>query len=346
MRARGYTLVEMVVAVAVLAIIAAAAIPLTGPVNENKLDAAAGEVANALRFARTEAIRTGSFRGVDFSVDPVTGKRRIRVFRTDAATPPNPVYDVYHPLDKKPYDIQLANGPGTQGATISAAAFLYFRPPFTFVTQDQAAFDASGNPEYYPDAANYALTIDFFNPAQLAAWTIEGVDVQVSLNISARNLLDPAFVEDVRSAVDDAGVDARKVTLEITETAVMADPPRAGVVLAELASMGIGLSVDDFGIGHSSLAYLRRFPVTELKIDQSFVGDILVDPADAAIVRTTIELGRALGLWVVAEGVESAGVLAMLTTMGCDAAQGFHLARPMSASDAARLLARGPVPIS
>ena len=182
--------------------------------------------------------------------------------------------------------------------------------------------------------------------AQLAAWTTEGIDVQVSLNISARNLLDPAFVGDVRSAVDDAGVDARRVTLEITETAVMADPPRAGVVLAELAAMGIGLSVDDFGIGHSSLAYLRRFPVTELKIDQSFVGDILVDPADAAIVRTTIELGRALGLSVVAEGVESAGVLAMLTTMGCDAAQGFHLARPMSASDAARLLARGPMPIS
>jgi EAL domain-containing protein (putative c-di-GMP-specific phosphodiesterase class I) len=115
------------------------------------------------------------------------------------------------------------------------------------------------------------------------------------------------------------------------------------VVLRELAALGLGLSVDDFGIGHSSLAYLRRFPMTELKIDQSFVGDILDDPADAAIVRTTIELGRALGLSVVAEGVESAGVLGLLTSMGCDAAQGFHLARPMSASDAGAVLARSAI---
>jgi prepilin-type N-terminal cleavage/methylation domain-containing protein len=181
MRAHGYTLVEMVVAVAVLAILAAAAIPLMGPVNENKLDAAASEIANALRFARVEAMRTGSIRGVDFSVDPATGKRRIRVFRTDAATPPNPVYDVYHPLDKKLYDIQLATGPGTQGATISKAAFVYFRPLFTFVTQDQAAFDASGNPEYYPDAANFSLTLDVFSPAQIAV-SLAGKSRTVSLD--------------------------------------------------------------------------------------------------------------------------------------------------------------------
>ena len=174
--------------------------------------------------------------------------------------------------------------------------------------------------------------------AQLAAWTADGIDVHMSLNVSARNLLDPTFVADVRAALATARVDSRRVTLEITETAVMADPERAGVVLGELAAMGLGLSVDDFGIGHSSLAYLRRFPVTELKIDKSFVADILVDEADAAIVRTTIELGRALGLSVVAEGVESAGVLDLLISMGCDAAQGFHMARPMSAEAAAAVL--------
>jgi diguanylate cyclase (GGDEF)-like protein len=179
--------------------------------------------------------------------------------------------------------------------------------------------------------------------AQLAAWTSEGIDVHVSLNVSARNLLDPTFVSDVRSELEAAAVDPRRVTLEITETAVMADTDRSVVVLRELAALGLGLSVDDFGIGHSSLAYLRRFPMTELKIDQSFVGDILDDPADAAIVRTTIELGRALGLSVVAEGVESAGVLGLLTSMGCDAAQGFHLARPMSASDAGAVLARSAI---
>ena len=167
MRAQGYTLVEALVAVAILAILAAAARPLVAPVTESSLDTAAHEVASALRFARSEAIRTGSYRGVDFSVDAGTGLRRIRVFRTDTSVPPNPVYDVYHPLDKKLYDIHLASAPGTTSIALTAAAFLYLAAPSTYVTRDWVAFDSTGMPEYYPAAATYALVSDGANPAQL-----------------------------------------------------------------------------------------------------------------------------------------------------------------------------------
>src|SRR5262245_45670728 len=121
MRAPGYTLAELMVVLALLAALAAAALPLSGPAGDKKLDAAAREVAGALRFARAEAIRTGSFHGVDFSVDTSVGYRRIRVFRIDSASPTTPVYDVYHPLDKKLYDAQLSSGPGTAGVVVSAA---------------------------------------------------------------------------------------------------------------------------------------------------------------------------------------------------------------------------------
>jgi prepilin-type N-terminal cleavage/methylation domain-containing protein len=181
MRAQGYTLVEALVAVAILALLAAAARPLVVPVTEASLDTAAHEVANALRFARSEAIRTGGYRGVDFSVDPGTGLRRIRVFRTDVAVPPNPVYDVYHPLDKKLYDIQLASAPGTSNAALTTAAFLYLAPPSTYVTQDWVAFDSTGMPEYYPAAATYALVTDVSNPAQLTV-TLSGRTRLVSLH--------------------------------------------------------------------------------------------------------------------------------------------------------------------
>ena len=173
MRASGHTLVELLIAVAVLAVVAAAALPLAAPVNANKLDAAVQEVASALRYARGEALRTGQIYGVDFSVDAAAGYRRIRVFRTDSAVPPNPVYDVRHPLDKKLYDVQLVNGTGTQGATLSTATFTYYRFPLTWIGRDWAAFNANGNPDYYPDATNYMLVANFPSPTQLAVTLAE-----------------------------------------------------------------------------------------------------------------------------------------------------------------------------
>ena len=155
-RAPGYSLAELLLVLALLSVLALAAIPAAAPSADVRLDAAAQEVINALRYAQIEALRTGSFYGADFSVDPATGTRRVRVFRTDTAVPPNAVYDVRHPLDKNLYDNQLVTGSATAGVTISAAAFYYQSGITTPIARDWAAFDAAGTPEYYPDAGNYA----------------------------------------------------------------------------------------------------------------------------------------------------------------------------------------------
>lgn len=151
----GFSLAEMLIVVALLSVVALVAIPVAAPSADMHLDAAAQEVIDALRFARSEALRTGAFYGADFSVDATTGTRRVRVFRIDSAAPLIAVYDVKHPLDQKLYDIQLVSGTTTGGVTITAAAF-YYRTGVTLVARDWAAFDAAGTPEYYPDAAGYA----------------------------------------------------------------------------------------------------------------------------------------------------------------------------------------------
>jgi EAL domain-containing protein (putative c-di-GMP-specific phosphodiesterase class I) len=126
--------------------------------------------------------------------------------------------------------------------------------------------------------------------------------------------------------------------LEVTESAVMADPALALDVLGRLHILGVGLAVDDFGTGYSSMAYLKDLPVDELKIDRSFVSHMATSPSDAVIVRSTIDLGHNLGLRVVAEGVETQHVWEELTALGCDTAQGYYLSRPMPAADLERQL--------
>jgi EAL domain-containing protein (putative c-di-GMP-specific phosphodiesterase class I) len=127
----------------------------------------------------------------------------------------------------------------------------------------------------------------------------------------------------------------------------MVDPERSAGVLAGLRAMGVELAIDDFGTGYSSLAYLQRLPVSELKIDRCFVMKLASSPSDAAIVRSTIDMARNLGLRVVAEGVEDEASLDVLRELGCDLAQGFHLGRPMPAEDlTARLLGAAPLAAS
>lgn len=167
--------------------------------------------------------------------------------------------------------------------------------------------------------------------AQAAAWHAAGLNLTVSVNLSARDLLDPRFVDEVRGSLERHGVAASVLELELTETMAMLDPTRSVQVLGELDRMGITVSVDDYGTGYSSLAYLQRLPLRRLKIDRSFVADLAADGASTAIVRSTIELARYLGLDVVAEGVEDTATLLALQDLGCFAAQGFGIGRPVPA---------------
>ncbi|MBU1330093.1 MAG: EAL domain-containing protein [Gammaproteobacteria bacterium] len=167
---------------------------------------------------------------------------------------------------------------------------------------------------------------------QLREWHDRGLPVQLSLNISTQDLLDPGLPSRVRELLAQYRLAADLLTFEITESGVMLNPTVALGVLHDLRACGISLSVDDFGTGYSSLAQLKRMPVQELKIDQSFIRDLSDTSEDAVIVRSTIEMSHSLGLTVVAEGVELERSLRLLQRWHCDTAQGYFISRPLTAS--------------
>lgn len=166
---------------------------------------------------------------------------------------------------------------------------------------------------------------------QLARWQEAGLDIVVSANLSALDLLDPALGKRVKDLLERHEVPAGRLCLEITESALMGDPALALEHLAQLAALGVKLSIDDYGVGQASLAYLKILPVNELKLDRSFITAITESPKNSAIVQSTIMLSHALGLTVVAEGVETPAELHWLKENGCDIAQGYGIARPMPA---------------
>ncbi len=165
--------------------------------------------------------------------------------------------------------------------------------------------------------------------AQLARWRDHGLHLNMSVNLSARNLLDPELPRRVGSLLARHAVPAHRLTVEVTEGATMSDPERAVAVLSELRAQGIGVSIDDFGSGNASISYLTKLPASELKIDRSFVTGMCENPRDEAIVRSTIDLARHLQLRTVAEGIETAQVWERLLELGCDTAQGYLLSRPL-----------------
>lgn len=158
-----------------------------------------------------------------------------------------------------------------------------------------------------------------------------GLSMSMSINVSAVDLLDPGFISYVESQLQEYELPAPCVVLEVTESAVMDDPEKAIAMLSQLHVMGIGLSIDDFGTGYSSMAQLKRLPVHELKIDKSFVLDVINSEDDQIIVRSIIELAHNMQLKVVAEGVESLAVLNLLQELNCDSVQGFYLSKPVPA---------------
>jgi diguanylate cyclase (GGDEF)-like protein/PAS domain S-box-containing protein len=183
---------------------------------------------------------------------------------------------------------------------------------------------------------------------QCRAWRDQGLGLSVSVNLSMRNLLDLEFPQQVEGLLKRWEVEPSLLELEITESTMLANPARTKAVLGQLHELGIRLSIDDFGTGYSSLAYLRRLPIDEIKIDRSFVMNMDDEADDVVIVRSTIDLGRNLGLDVVAEGVETQEIWDKLRELGCSTAQGYFLSRPVPAEQLADWLAahRGDAPAS
>jgi EAL domain-containing protein (putative c-di-GMP-specific phosphodiesterase class I) len=166
--------------------------------------------------------------------------------------------------------------------------------------------------------------------AQVAAWKADGLagEFLLRVNLSARQLRDHSTVELVAEVLEDTGLAARDLCLELTESAILVDPEGAVRTLQALRVLGVGLAVDDFGTGYSSMLYLKRLPITALKVDQAFVAGLPDDPGDVAIVQSTVQLADLLGLSLTAEGVETEAQRAALVRLGCRHAQGFGLARP------------------
>ncbi|GAC1317910.1 MAG: hypothetical protein NVSMB2_12190 [Chloroflexota bacterium] len=166
--------------------------------------------------------------------------------------------------------------------------------------------------------------------AQYRVWRNGGRIIPLAVNVSAQNLHEPTFEESITTLLRKHDIPAGDLTLEITETSVLQDPEHATQVLGRLQTLGIRIAIDDFGAGHSALAYLKQLPVDELKIDRSFVRDLAHSPRDGAIVGAAIELGHRLGFSVVAEGVEDKATWDQLRLLGCDIAQGYYMARPLA----------------
>ena len=172
-------------------------------------------------------------------------------------------------------------------------------------------------------------------------WHRAGIDLNVSVNLSVRNLQQPDIVVEISDMLLSSGVKPECLTLEITESAIMVDPERAKAVLIELHELGIRFAIDDFGIGHSSLGYLKELPVDKLKVDKSFVMDSK-SLTNAAIVRATISLAHSLGLTVTAEGVEDDQTFSALKLLGCEQAQGYYMSRPQAVDKLSLWLRESP----
>ncbi|WP_082711752.1 MULTISPECIES: cyclic di-GMP phosphodiesterase CdpA [Burkholderia] len=171
---------------------------------------------------------------------------------------------------------------------------------------------------------------------QLVAWDRQGIALQyVAVNVSPQQFRDPRFTQSVRDAIKLTGIDPRRIVLEITESLLMRDPQHAKSLLEEVTELGIRFAVDDFGTGYSSLAYLQRFPLAKLKIDRSFVENLLTSRNDRAIVSAVVGLAQTLELELVAEGVETEAQRALLTEMGCNHIQGWLVCRALPSDELA-----------
>jgi diguanylate cyclase (GGDEF)-like protein len=231
-------------------------------------------------------------------------------------------------------DLMAGQVAGAEGLVRWTHAVRGFVPPDSFI----GLAEETGN---IRRLTQWALATGI---AQAADWAKRGMRIRISVNLSVRDLADPTLPQRVAEALEMQRVPASAVILEITESAIMGEPDKAIAVLRRLADMGIDLSIDDFGVGQSSFAYLRRLPVREIKIDKSFVLKLASNEDDATIVRSIVELGHNLGYRVTAEGVEDEGSFNFLRQIGCDYAQGYFIAKAMATDGFDRFLAESRWP--
>lgn len=211
-------------------------------------------------------------------------------------------------------------------------------PQYGFIPPDQFIVPAEQTGLIEP------LTQWVLNTAlrQCKAWHQAGLSITVSVNLSARNLHHPQLPDQVTDLLQNYGIAASQLVVEITESAIMVDPVHAMETLKRLNKIGVRISIDDFGTGYSSLGYLKRLPVQEIKIDKSFVMDMGTDEDDTVLVISIINLAHNLGLKVVAEGVEKQEIWEQLAAFGCDAAQGYFWSRPLPPAELTRWLGESP----
>ena len=182
--------------------------------------------------------------------------------------------------------------------------------------------------------------------AQAAQWRSRGIELQVAINVSARDLSDARLPDRVMQLLGEHHLGPEAISLEVTESAIMTNPTAAIAVLRQLAERNIAVAVDDFGVGRASLAYLRMLPVRELKIDRAFIQQLAKDADNRKIVRSIVDLGHSLGFVVSVEGVEDETSLSIVKELGCDYAQGYHIARPLVAEMLALFVRQPPRGVS
>jgi len=175
---------------------------------------------------------------------------------------------------------------------------------------------------------------------QMATWRDQGIELAVAVNLSARNLLEPSLDEMVAALLRQHRLPRGVLELEITESAIVEDPVRAALMLARLGDLGVPVSLDDFGIGNTSISQLRTLPLTTIKIDRSFVTDLAVDATGSVLVKAIVDLVHEFGMQAVAEGVEDNVTARRLADMGCDVGQGYHWSRPVAPEDVPTMLDR------
>jgi EAL domain-containing protein (putative c-di-GMP-specific phosphodiesterase class I) len=183
--------------------------------------------------------------------------------------------------------------------------------------------------------------------SQMKAWLDMGLSPpRCAVNASVRQLADDALVSDLQAALVQSGLDAQYIEVEITESLMMANATQASIVLEKLHALGVHIAIDDFGTGYSSLAYLKKFPVSTVKIDRSFIKSLPDDSDDLAITRAVVAMAHSLGMCVVAEGVETVGQQKCLNELGCDVLQGYLFGRPMAALALEETLRQNSVAVS